>query len=75
LDQREWTLQAQTGVQTKKLKEVCQLESNPLIQSLSAYLKIDISRFWHKLLRIFSMSLRVGGEATKKGVGCLYPKA
>jgi hypothetical protein len=70
LDQRDSTLQAQKDVQIKKLKEVCQLESNPLIQSISSYLKTDISRFWHKLLGIFSMSLRAEVGATIKGVGC-----
>jgi hypothetical protein len=75
LDQRDCTLQAQKEVQIKKLKEVFQLESNPLIQSVSSYLKIYISRFWHKLLGIFSMNLRAGVGATVKGVGCLYPKA
>ena len=29
----------------KKLEEVCQLESNPLIQSLSSSLNVDTSRF------------------------------
>jgi hypothetical protein len=71
LDQRDSTLQAQKDVQIKKLKEVCQSESNPLIQSISSYFKIDISIFWHKLLGIFSMSLRAEVGATIKGVGCL----
>jgi len=35
----------------KKLKEVCQLESNPLIQSLSSSLNVDTSRFLASVVR------------------------
>ena len=35
----------------KKLKEVCQLDSNPLIQSLSSSLKVDTSRFLASIVR------------------------
>ena len=35
----------------KKLKEVCQLDSNPLIQSLSSSLNVDTSRFLASVVR------------------------
>jgi len=35
----------------KKLKEVCQLDSNPLIQSLSSSLNVDTSRFFASIDR------------------------
>jgi hypothetical protein len=35
----------------KKLKEVCQLDSNPLIQSLSSSLNLDTSRFFASIFR------------------------
>jgi len=35
----------------KKLKEVCQLDSNPLIQSLSSSLNVDTSRFLATIFR------------------------
>jgi hypothetical protein len=35
----------------KKLKEVCQLESNPLIESLSSSLNVDTSRFLASIAR------------------------
>jgi len=35
----------------KKLKEVCQLDSNPLIHSLSSSLNVDTSRFLASAVR------------------------
>jgi len=35
----------------KKLKEVCQLDSIPLIQSLSSSLNEDTSTFWASIVR------------------------
>jgi len=59
-------LQALEEVQSKKRKEVFQLESNTLILSLSSSLNVDASRILVLLLGTVNMYLSAGGRATKK---------
>ena len=43
LDQRECTLQLRKKYMTKNMREVCQLDSNPLIEALSSSLNVQTS--------------------------------
>jgi len=60
----------------KKLKGVCQLDSNPLIQSLSSSLNVDTSRFLSSIIRNSKHESKGRRWSYKeKGFGCLFPKA
>ena len=60
----------------KKLKGVCQLDSNPLIQSLSSSLIVDTSRFLSSIIRNSKHEPKGRRWIYKeKGFGCLFPKA
>ena len=55
---------------TKELKEICRLVGSPLIQSLSASLNAETSRF---LPSVLGTGLRAGGGVARKRY-CVYPK-
>jgi hypothetical protein len=59
----------------KNVKEVCQLDTNPLIQPLSSSLNPGVSTFLASVVsNTVCTSLRAGGRAMETGVGCLYPE-
>ena len=58
----------------KKLKEVCQLDTIPLIQSLSSSLNLDTSRSLVFNFRNSKHEPKGRRWSYKEKVGCLYPK-
>jgi hypothetical protein len=59
----------------KKLEEVCQLENNPLIQSVSSSLNLDTSGFLASVVRSSKHEPKGKRWSFKEKVfDCLYPK-
>jgi hypothetical protein len=50
-DQRECTLQLRKKYMTKNMREVCQLDSNTVVQALSSALNVQTSRILASFVR------------------------
>ena len=73
-DQGECALQLRKKYMTKNMREVCQLDSNPLIQAVSFSLNVQTSRFLTSVVRNSSHEAR--GQAVqlqRQSVGSVPP--
>ena len=74
-DQRECALQLRKKYTTKNMREVCQLDSNPLIQAVSSSLNVLTSRFLTTVVRKSSHEARGQEEQLQRqSVGSVPPE-
>jgi hypothetical protein len=74
-DQRECTLQLRKKYMTKNMREVCHLDSNPMVQAVSSALNVQTSRCLPSIVRnSWHEARRQKVQFQRQGVGSFPPE-